>query len=332
MVATTTIFRLKKTNRPQISTPKTNSVKSHSKYFRISLTNKCNLNCYFCHNEGQKKTGISTNLSCEEIIWVSNIAKGMGYTKFKLTGGEPTLHPEILSIVKGINNLNVDDLSMITNGYKLFDIAKELKENGLHRLNVSLYTLNPIKFAVKNKGTETMLKKVVAGIDKALKVGYNNLKINYVWDGEDNLQDFLDICEFAKSRNITIVLLPIIDNKKSEIIELSSLFYKLSLIGIREEKKVIDNEGIVKNLITLINGAKVLIRVEELKDKLPYNMCDNCTNKTECREGIFPTRLSSSGKLLPCLANDTYSFDILEDIKNRNSNKIVKAINYIRSL
>lgn len=331
-MATITNLYTRKNNRPSLFNSKINIASNPSRYFRISLTNKCNLNCYFCHNEGQSKTGLSSSLSSKEIIWVSEIAKNMGYTKFKLTGGEPTLHPEILSIVEGINNLKVDDLSMITNGYKLFDLAKKLKENGLHRLNVSLYTLNPIKFALKNKGTEAMLNKVIAGIDKALEVGYNNLKINYVWDGEDNLQDFLDVCEFAKSRNLTIVLLPIIYNKNNEIITLSSLYYKLSLLGIKEEKSVVDNEGIVKQLITLSNGATILIRVEELKDKLPYIMCHKCKNKVECREGIFPTRLSANGKVLPCLANDLIAVDILHAIKNRNINTVVKAIKYIRGL
>ncbi len=330
-MATITKLYQRKINGSDLFNSKINTVTNPSRYFRISLTNKCNLNCYFCHNEGQSKTGLNSSLSSKEIFWVAEIAKNMGYTKFKLTGGEPTLHPEVLNIVNGINNLKVDDLSMITNGYKLFDIAKELKENGLHRLNVSLYTLSPIKFALKNKGTEAILNKVIAGIDKALEVGYNSLKINYVWDGEDNLQDFLDVCEFAKSRNLTIVLLPIIDNN-NEIITLSSLYHKLSLLGIKEEKSIVDNEGIVKQLITLCNGARILIRIEELKDKFPYKMCNKCKNKVECREGIFPTRLSASGKLFPCLANDSISIDIFEAIRKRNLNAVVNAIKYIRGL
>ncbi len=116
-------------------------------YFRISLTDKCNLNCFFCHNEGQEKpSGKGNFLRADDYVFVSKIAKDLGYTKFKLTGGEPTLHPEVLKIVKGISSLQVKDLSMITNGIRLDKLAYPLKEAGLNRLNVSLYTLNPEKF------------------------------------------------------------------------------------------------------------------------------------------------------------------------------------------
>ncbi len=304
-----------------------------TKYFRISLTNKCNLNCYFCHNEGQSKQG-KNMLSANDIVWVSKIAKEMGYNKFKLTGGEPTLHPEILDIVYYINKLKVEDLSMITNGSKLYELAFDLKRCGLHRLNVSLYTLNPDKFWLNNKGNEKLLNKVILGIDKALEVGYTNLKINYVWDNDDNINDFLEICKFAKERNIVIVLLPVIDSKSylTERIELISLYNKLQELGIKEEKNIVDNEGIIKRIVTLNNGAKVLIRDEELKDKLPYNLCKNCEKVYECREGIFPTRFSASGKILPCLANDSFEYDIKPFIIDRNEREIKNLLLNLRTL
>lgn len=83
-----------------------------SKYFRISLTDKCNLNCSFCNNEGQMKgRGTSASLSAQDIVWISSVASRCGYTKFKLTGGEPALHPGLLDIARGISSLGVQDLS-----------------------------------------------------------------------------------------------------------------------------------------------------------------------------------------------------------------------------
>jgi|GEM_PF-5949377 len=305
-----------------------------SKYFRISLTDNCNLNCYFCHNEGQERSkSLKAFLSADDIIWTAQCAKVNGYSKFKLTGGEPSRHPEIIQIIKGISDLQVEDLSMITNGYKLYDNAMHYKNAGLHRLNVSLYTLNPMKFKKKNGGSALTLKRVINGIDEALKIGFTNMKLNYVWDGVDNYNDFMEICDFSGKRSLTVVLLPIMAYKNvanQEEITLMELSQLLVRIGVTNKEVIIDNEGIKKELVTLNSGAKILIRLEELKEKYPYNHCITCESKSECREGIFPTRLSAKGILYPCLADTGNSITLVRAIKMRDQAAIQSAFQMIR--
>lgn len=306
-----------------------------SKYFRISLTDKCNLNCTFCHNEGQPKPETkSTFLEANEIIYLSRIAKDFGYTKFKLTGGEPTLHPQIIKIVEGITNLEVEDLSIITNGTTLKRLAEPLKKAGLQRLNVSLYTLNSDKFKRENGGTAKLLNRIVEGIDIAIQNGFDSIKLNYIWV-QNNMEDFLSVVEFANKRSLTIVLLPVINfnnQNGKEDFTLLELYLKIKDLGIIAEKIITDNEGIQKKLITLSSGAKILLRTQELKDKFPFSHCISCTQKNDCREGIFPTRLSADATLHPCLADNSYSFSIREEVLNRDDDKIKNAFLSIQNL
>lgn len=309
---------------------------SKSTYFRISLTDSCNLACYFCHNEGQAKgRGAGVTLLAEDILWMGRIAMQNGYTKFKLTGGEPSRHPEIFRIIEGLAGMGVRDLSMITNGHKLKEYASEYRRLGLHRLNVSLYSLDPVKFRKNNGGTETVLRRVLEGIDEAISCGYTDMKLNYVWDGDEILEDFLKVCGFAAVRGLTVVLLPVLRDKlpgQEGDIELKALYAMLQQQGIYAEKMIRDAEGLIKNLVTLNNGAKVLIRMEELKDKFPYQHCGTCTLKSECREGIFPTRLSAKGNIHPCLADTGHKVELLQVIKARNEAAAHNALQYIRTL
>lgn len=307
-----------------------------SKYFRMSLTSNCNLKCYFCHNEGQEKgNNRAAFMSANDICWIASVAKDLGYTKFKLTGGEPTLHPQIIDIIKGISNLEVEDLSMITNGFKLKKMASELKSAGLNRINVSLYTLDPDKFKAKNGGSEKALLNVIDGIDEAIACGYKNIKLNYIWDGIDNMKDFLNVCEFAAHRDLTVVLLPILrfnEALDAEHISLTELYELLLQTGISSETNIIDGEGMEKKLVQLTSGAKVLIREVELNEKLPYSRCKTCIQKNECREGIFPTRLSANGVLHPCLSEGIQGISIFDAIKTQDTQRVINTFEKIREL
>lgn len=310
-------------------------MKNKTTYFRISLTSKCNLSCYFCHNEGQEKNSATDMLSAVDVVYTCSIAQELGYTKFKLTGGEPTLHPEIIEIVIGIAGMGVKDLSMITNGITLKKLAQPLKDAGLHRLNISLYTMDAEKFRQNNGGSERKLQLVFDGIDAAIAAGFEGIKLNYIWDGMENLEDFLRVCAFAAPRDLTIVLLPVMrfsEARDAEQIALQELYALLQTLGIAGEKQIIDNEGLQKRLVTLTNGASILIRDEELHEKRPYERCATCHNQTECREGIFPTRMSAAGELLPCLADGIPGYSIANDLRTRNNDAIVQAFEAISIL
>ena len=115
---------------------------------RVSLTDRCSLRCTYCMPFNfDKWLPSDTLLTAKEIVKVVEIAVSQGVTEVRLTGGEPLLRPDIVEIVSGINSLdNAPELSMTTNGVALANVAKELADAGLRRINISLDTLDWERF------------------------------------------------------------------------------------------------------------------------------------------------------------------------------------------
>jgi len=299
-----------------------------SKYFRISITNTCNFRCYFCHNEGQQfeRFPLSDLLTAEDFIWVSTIAHRAGFRKFKITGGEPTLNPRLLDIVRGIAQIGVEDLSMISNGTNLTHLAENLKMAGLMRLNISLYSMDRESFERDQQVGGRLLEIAISGVDAALNAGFTDLKLNYVFHGMHRLKEFYQVCSFARKRHITVVLLPILPvslRTGDEQIALTTLYETIQAQGIATEELLIDSEGMEKRLITLSDNTKVLLRKDELAARQPFPACVTCPNRIDCREGVFPTRISCDGKLIRCLAKGMRPIDIREMIQFRESDQLM---------
>src|SRR3990172_4920812 len=116
-------------------------------YLRISVTDRCNLNCVYCSAGSIAHLSHYDILRYEEIERIVRIAAGMGITKVRLTGGEPLARPDFVKLVKMISGIaGIDDVAVTTNGILLAKLAKELKDAGLNRVNVSLDTLKQERF------------------------------------------------------------------------------------------------------------------------------------------------------------------------------------------
>lgn len=147
-------------------------------YLRISLTDKCNMRCVYCMPEEMVFRPTSELMSRDECLRLVRLFVDLGVDKVRLTGGEPTVHPDLIPIVRGIRDLGVHRISMTTNGLRLAELARPLKEAGLERVNVSVDTLNPEKFRrITRRGR---LDEVMAGVVAAEAAGLTPLKINAV--------------------------------------------------------------------------------------------------------------------------------------------------------
>ena len=149
-------------------------------YLRISVTDRCNLKCIYCEPLGANDLLTHDDvLRFEEIQKIVRLATQLGVTKFRITGGEPLIKRNIIELIHQIaQTKGVQDLSLTTNGLMLPKMAAELKQAGLKRVNISLDCVDKDVFH-KITGNDA-LEETMAGIEKAIAVGLNPVKINSV--------------------------------------------------------------------------------------------------------------------------------------------------------
>ncbi|XP_072032501.1 molybdenum cofactor biosynthesis protein 1-like isoform X2 [Amphiura filiformis] len=173
-------------------------------YLRISLSEKCNLRCQYCMpEEGVDLTPNDNLLSTEEIVRLSKLFVQQGVDKIRLTGGEPLVRKDVIEVVEELGKLDgLKAIGMTTNGIALARKLPKLQAAGLNQLNISLDTLVPQKFefVTRRKG----FSHVMRGIDTALDLGFNPLKINCVVMRGLNEDEINDFVEYTKDKPIEV--------------------------------------------------------------------------------------------------------------------------------
>ena len=165
-------------------------------YLRISLTDHCNLRCIYCMPEEITFHPTAELMQDDEILTLVRLFTGLGFDKFRLTGGEPTVRARVVELVRAISATpGVEKLSMTTNGVLLGRMAQPLKEAGLQRVNISLDTLNPQKFQRLTRWGK--LEEVWAGIQAAEKAGLTPIKLNAVVVRGYNEADVADLARLT---------------------------------------------------------------------------------------------------------------------------------------
>ncbi|EDO9176498.1 GTP 3',8-cyclase MoaA [Campylobacter coli] len=279
-------------------------------YLRISVTQRCNFRCLYCMPKipfnHQPKENL---LSFEELFLFVKVAIDEGIEKIRITGGEPLLRKDLSVFIKMINDYKKDlDLAITTNGFLLKDFAKDLKDAGLKRLNISLDTLESKK--AKILAQKDVLDNVLAGIDEALSVGLK-VKLNTVVLKGLNDDELIPLLEFAKSKNIQIRFIEFMENihaygklqglKRDEIIQILSQKYQVKLIKKAEKAPV---------SIYSADGYEFGII-----DPHSHEFCDSCNR----------IRLSAEGLLIPCLYFDE-ALSIKEAVRKGDINAAVEIL------
>ncbi|GAA1687506.1 GTP 3',8-cyclase MoaA [Microbacterium sediminicola] len=167
---------------------------------RISLTDRCSLRCTYCMPaEGVEWLAKDSILTTDELVRVARVLAELGITEVRLTGGEPLLRRDVVEVVRRMAEIEgVDgplDVSMTTNGLKLPQLAEPLREAGLSRVNISIDTLQPERFAALTR--RDRLDDVLAGIDAARTAGFSPLKLNAVPMRGVNDDEIVDLVQFA---------------------------------------------------------------------------------------------------------------------------------------
>ena len=172
-------------------------------YLRISLTDCCNFRCIYCMPEdGVQMMSHDEILRIEEIETIARVATRIGIRSVRLTGGEPLVRKGVVSLVKSLASMpGIENISMTTNGVLLPRMADDLKEAGLSRVNISLDTLDAEQFRQITRLGD--IQDTLAGIEKALEVGFNPVKINAVTVRRLN-QDFLQFAKLSIDRPLHV--------------------------------------------------------------------------------------------------------------------------------
>ena len=263
-------------------------------YLRISVTDKCNLRCRYCMPEdGICKKDRVELMNEEEMIRAVEVAASLGVTKLRITGGEPLVKCNILSICQRAAAVEgIREVCITTNGTLLPKLAKPLKDVGVKRVNLSLDTLNPEKYAhITRIGT---LDQAMAGLHAALEAGFEKIKINAVLIGGFNDDEIVPLAELTRQYPVDmrfIELMPIQDHDEfgeAAFIPCKKIIEKLP------EAVPQKRDGGVARLYRLPGAQGNIGLISPLSD----HFCASCNR----------LRLTADGKLKPCLhSGDEFS-------------------------
>ncbi|XP_078254899.1 molybdenum cofactor biosynthesis protein 1 isoform X3 [Rhinoraja longicauda] len=268
--------------------------RQHS-YLRISLTEKCNLRCQYCMPEdGVQLTPRSQLLTADEIVALARLFVREGVDKIRLTGGEPLIRPDVLHIVGRLRQLeNLKTIAVTTNGINLARLLPGLKKAGLDLLNVSLDTLVPAKFEfiARRRG----FHKVIEGINKAIDLGYDPVKVNCVVMRGVNEDELLDFVEFTATRPLDVRFIEYMpfDGNKWNFKKMVSYQEMLSVIRQRWPE--------LQKLPSEDSGTAKAYKVPEFRGQIGFitsmseHFCGSCNR----------LRLTADGNLKVCLFGNT---------------------------
>lgn len=172
-------------------------------YMRISLTDACNLRCVYCMPEKMQFRPRHELMTDDEILALVRVGASLGVNKIRLTGGEPTIRPNIVELVREIATIpGVRDLSMTTNAIVLDKLAKSLAEAGLKRVNISIDTLDPDKFHQITRWGK--IEDVWRGIKAAQEVGLTPVKLNCVVVRNFNDEDVIELARLTLTDDLDV--------------------------------------------------------------------------------------------------------------------------------
>lgn len=268
-------------------------------YMRLSITELCNLRCRYCMPaEGVYKKAHDEMMTEDEIIRAVQAAASLGIDKLRITGGEPLVKKNVVSIcqraacVEGIR-----EVCLTTNGVLLPELAGPLKEAGVRRVNISLDTLDPEKYAyITRIGT---LDRAMAGVEAALNAGFEKVKINAVLIGGFNDDEIVPLAELTRRYPLDVRFIEMMPMYDSGDFDKAAFIPYTRVLDCLEQVTEVTPDGGVARLYRLPGGQGNI----GLISPISAHFCGNCNR----------IRLTADGKLKPCLhSRDEYSLKGLD--------------------
>jgi GTP 3',8-cyclase len=281
---------------------------------RISITQRCNNSCLFCHREGEVKQANSSaeKMTVEEIVRITKTAISLGIARIKLTGGEPLMRKDLPEIISGIAAIpGLKDLSLTTNGLLLEGMAKELCKRGLKRVNISLPSINPETY---RKLTSGNLQKALAGVKAAVETGFCPVKLNMVILQDVNEDDVQSMIEYARQTGTILQLIEL------DPINVTSNYYQTHHRSLEEQEEMLRQKADTIEKRPFMHNRLIYhlpnVTVEVVHPIENSDFCMHCTRM----------RVTSDGKLKPCLMRNYNLTDRLTALRQGASDEQLKQL------
>jgi len=284
-------------------------------YLRIAVNQDCNLRCIYCMPEGGIPLKKSTNImSQNEIHRILKVSSELGVNKVRFTGGEPLIHPNILSLVEIANKTpGIDYVHITTNAVFLKNMIKDLKKAGLKGINISIDTLNMGKYFLITR--RNILNKAIEGLEAAISVGLQSIKINVVVLRGFNDCELKDFAELTKGYPITVRFIELMPFDDKQIWKtgkfMSAQQIKQNLIQYFPDMLPTDGSR-TEHTIYKIPGYKGKIAIIPAFSR---TLCGKCNR----------IRITSDGKIRNCLFSNNEN-DILKLIKRGGTDADLKTM------
>lgn len=280
---------------------------------RISITQRCNFRCDYCHKEGEGcSRGISEEMTVDEIVRIARIAISLDISRIKLTGGEPLMRKDLCNIVKGIAAISgLKDLSLTTNGSLLAFEAEKLQKCGLKRLNISLPTLNPQKY---HKLTDGTLDNAIEGVKAAVGVGLNPVKLNMVILNGINVDDVPEMMDFASQTGTILQLIEL------DPVNVTDDYFGTYHKFLDAYEEMLRQKAIKTVTRRFMHNRHVYhlpcVTVEVVHPTENGDFCAHCTR----------LRVTSNGMLKTCLMRNDNLIDVLTPLRDGAKDEELKAL------
>jgi cyclic pyranopterin phosphate synthase len=261
---------------------------------RLSLTDRCDLACIYCRPD--RRDGYFEPDERLDLGAWKTMVRGLvraGVRRVRLTGGEPLLHPSVTDVVAFLGTLELDDVALTTNATRLESLARPLRDAGLRRVNVSLDTLDPVRFERMTRGGD--LGIVLRGIEAALGAGFDEVKLNAVVVRGENDAELEGLVEWSWARGIVPRLLEVMQigegaSLSHAIVTATEMRERLAHLLAPEEARVEPDRGPARYVSARHDPSKKLGFITGTSD-------------TYCK-GCDRLRVASDGTLRPCLATN----------------------------
>ncbi len=300
---------------PELFRPMTDPFGRTIRYLRVSVTDRCDLRCFYCMSEDMTFLPKADLLTLEELDRLCSAFVAKGVRKIRLTGGEPLVRRNVMSLVRALSrhlsNGALDELTLTTNGSQLARFAGELRDCGVRRVNVSLDTLDPAKFRAITRWGD--IDKVLSGIEAAREAGLA-VKINAVALKNINEEEIPALMEWAHGKDMALTLIevmPMGDIGEGRIDQ----YVPLSLLRARLAKHYT-----LTDLDDDTGGPARYVRVSETGGKLGFitpmthNFCESCNR----------VRITCTGTLHTCLGHEDAS-DLRKPLRASPDNDLLAA-------